>query len=147
MGNLHTLYMGLLRMNRNHQAPKSSGLKFIAGGTLVIIFIIAFLMWMIPTYSVWQQEQTGKAKLARAAQERQIMVEQANAELEAAGIRAQAIELVGEMAAKYPEYRQQEFIGAFAEALKEGNIDQIYYIPTEAGIPITEAGRFVHQDK
>jgi hypothetical protein len=32
----------------------------------------------------------------------------------------------------FPEYRTQEFIGAFAEALKEGKIAQIMYVPTEA---------------
>ena len=29
----------------------------------------------------------------------------------------------------------------FGEALKEGNINQIMYVPTEANIPITEATR------
>jgi hypothetical protein len=49
--------------------------------------------------------------------------------------------LIGEAAKKYPEYRTQEFIGAFAEAIKDGKIDQIIYVPTEAGIPIVESGR------
>ncbi len=48
---------------------------------------------------------------------------------------------MGEAAQKYPEYRQQEFIGAFGEALKSGTISQIIYVPTEANIPIMEAGR------
>lgn len=144
MGNLLFIYMGILLMVKQQS---NNVLKYVAYGLIATIALTGFLMWLIPTYSVWQQEQLGKANLARAAQERQIMIEQANAELQSAGIRAEAIALVGEMAAKYPEYRQQEFIGAFAEALKEGNIDQIYYIPTEAGIPITEAGRFVNQNK
>ena len=45
------------------------------------------------------------------------------------------------MAQKYPEYRQQEFIGAFAEAIQSGQVEQIIYVPTEANIPIVEAGR------
>lgn len=48
---------------------------------------------------------------------------------------------MGQAAKDFPEYRQQEFIGAFAEAMKDGKIQQIIYVPTEAGIPITEAGR------
>lgn len=92
-------------------------------------------------YSVWSMEMQGKAKLAEATQSRQIQIEQAKAEFEAAKHRAEAIAIVGKAAQEFPEYRQQEYIGAFAEALKEGNIDQIMYIPTEAGIPIMEAGK------
>ena len=67
------------------------------------------------------------------------MIETARAEVEAAELRAQAIGIMGEAAKNYPEYRLQEFMGAFAEALKEGNIQQIIYVPTEANIPILEA--------
>ena len=56
-------------------------------------------------------------------------------------MRAEAIQILGEAAQQYPEYRQQEFIGAFAEALQQGTIRQIVYVPTEANIPIMEAGR------
>lgn len=90
---------------------------------------------------VWQQQQVGKASLARANQERQILVTQAQAEREAAVERAAAIKIMGEAAQKYPEYRTQEFMGAFAEAVQKENIQQIVYIPTEAGIPILESGR------
>jgi regulator of protease activity HflC (stomatin/prohibitin superfamily) len=86
-------------------------------------------------------ELIGRGNLERAKYEKQIQVEQAKAELEAAKLRSEAIMLVGEAAKKYPEYRTQEFIGAFAEAIKDGKIDQIIYVPTEAGIPIVESGR------
>ena len=92
-------------------------------------------------YSVWSMEMQGKAKLAEATQSRQIQIEQAKGEKEAATLRAEAIAIVGKAAKEFPEYRQQEFIGAFAEALKEGKIHQIMYVPTEANIPITEASR------
>ncbi len=88
-----------------------------------------------------EKEYLGKANLLQAENERKILIEQAQAEKENALYRAEATEKVGAMAKKYPEYRQQEYIGAFAEALKEGNINQIMYIPTEAGIPIMEANR------
>lgn len=101
--------------------------------------IITSLMWGIPTYKVWSQEMSGKAKLAEATQSRKILVEQARAEKESAILRADAIKIMGKAAQDYPEYRQQEFIGAFGEAVKSGKIDQIIYVPTEANIPITEA--------
>jgi regulator of protease activity HflC (stomatin/prohibitin superfamily) len=70
-----------------------------------------------------------------------VQIIQASAEKEAAQLRADAIAIIGKAAQDFPEYRTQEFIGAFAEALKEGKITQIMYVPTEANIPITEAGK------
>lgn len=105
------------------------------------IAIILGLMFGLPLYNVWQQEMAGKARLAEATQSRQILIEQARAEKDAAQLQADAIKIMGEAAQRYPEYRTQEFIGAFGEALKMGKINQIIYVPTEANIPILEAGR------
>lgn len=110
---------------------------------LIIILVAVAMLWGWPQYRVYQQGLTGQAELARATQNRQIRVEAAIAEREAATEIARSIEILGEAAQTYPEYRQQEFISAFAEALREGKIDQIMYVPTEANIPITEAGRMV----
>ena len=113
-------------------------------GFVVFILISIFIgvgMWGLPKYKVYKLELVGKAKLAEATQTRKIQIEQANAELESSRIRAEAIQVIGEAAKKYPEYRLQEFIGAFSEALQEGTIDQIIYVPTEANIPILEAGK------
>lgn len=108
---------------------------------VVAIAIIVGLMFGLPQYTVWQQEMAGKARLAEATQSRQILIEQARAEKEAAVLQAEAIKIMGEAAQKYPEYRKQEFIGAFGEALKAGKISQIIYVPTEANIPLMEAGK------
>lgn len=106
-----------------------------------LVATIAVLMFVIPKWNVWRAGLQGEALKMKAEQTKQILVTQAQAELDAASLRAQAIEKIGAMSQKYPEYRQQEFIGAFAEALQEGNIHQIIYVPTEAGIPIIEASR------
>ena len=117
------------------------------GFGVVIFFVLAIvigaIMFVIPQYNVWQQTLAGEAQLKRAEQERRIMVTQAEAELESAQKKADAIKIVGEAAAAFPEYRTQEFIQAFAEALRDGSISQIIYVPTEANIPITEAGSMV----
>ena len=84
----------------------------------------------------------GEAVLAHSVAAREVQVRQAQGEREAAVLRAEAIKIVGQATKDFPEYRQQEFIGAFAEAVKEGKISQIIYVPTEANIPITEARRF-----
>lgn len=109
----------------------------------VVVALIAALMFGMPIYRVWQQGLRGEANLARAEQERQILVEQARAERDAAILRAEAIEIVGAAARDFPEYRVQEFIGAFGEALQNGNIEKLVFVPTEANIPIVEAGRTV----
>ena len=94
-------------------------------------------------YTVKTEKLIGEAEFVRAEQNRRILVEQARAEKDAALLRAEAIEIVGQAAKDYPEYRMQEFLGAFGEALQSDNIDKIIFVPTEANIPVTEAGRSV----
>lgn len=119
----------------------TEGLSFFGFVVLLLGLVITLGMWGCPKYDVYSQEMTGKAELARADQNRQILVTQAQAEKEAALLRSEAIQIVGKAAKDFPEYRQQEFIGAFGEALKDGKISQIIYVPTEANIPILEANR------
>lgn len=110
-------------------------------GVFGLIIVIAIVAVMYRHYNVWSMEMQGKARLAEASQSKQILIEQAKAELEAAKERAKAIEVMGEAAKKYPEYRMQEFIAAFGQALDNGNVNTIIYVPTEANIPILEAKR------
>lgn len=106
---------------------------------VVLIFLFFLFAW--PQYKVWQQGMAGQAQLSKAQQSKQIAIETAKAELESSKLRAEAIKVMGKAAQEFPEYRQQEFIGAFGEALREGNINQIVYVPTEANIPVLEAGK------
>ena len=130
-------------------------------GNTFLLFVIALAIlipllfatgWGWAHFRLWKAEYSGKAFeiekeykgrgiLAEAEYAKQARVQQAQAELEAAQMTADAIEIVGAAAKKYPEYRQQEFFLALGEALQEGNISQIIYLPTEAGLPITEAGK------
>jgi regulator of protease activity HflC (stomatin/prohibitin superfamily) len=112
----------------------------VLAGTLFLVFSG---MAGCPIYNVWQQGLAGKASLERAEQERQIQVMQAQAERDSASLRSEAIKIVGQAAKDFPEYRYQEFLGAFAEALQNGDIDKLIFVPTEANIPITEAGRSI----
>jgi regulator of protease activity HflC (stomatin/prohibitin superfamily) len=98
-------------------------------------------LYAVPKWRVWQQGLQGEASLRRAEQEKQIQVEQARAELESAKLRADAIQTIGQAAKDFPEYRLQEFLGAFGEAMQDGSVQKIIYVPTEANIPIMEAGR------
>lgn len=128
-----------------------SGVNVILNGMglvvaiLVVITVVVIGVQSVRVYvaenTVKVQRLAGEAQFAKAEQNRKILVEQAKAEKEAASFRADAIGIVGQAAKDFPEYRFQEFLGAFAEALNNGNIDKIVFIPTEANIPITEAGR------
>ena len=119
----------------------SSPNRVIISALIVISFIMFMAMYVGPKWRVWQQGLVGEANLRKAEQEKLILIEQAKAEVEAAKHRAQAIEIVGAAAQKFPEYRLQEFMGAFADALQSDSISKIIYVPTEANIPIIEARR------
>jgi len=111
-----------------------------AAGIFLCFLAICVALWQ-PIVGPWVQERKGYANLRQAEQERQILIEQAKAERDAAELRAQAIGIVGQAAKDFPEYRLQEFMGSFAEALMSDKIEKIVYIPTEANIPILEAGK------
>lgn len=119
----------------------SSSAGYVFAGIISLFIIIAVGMWGCPQYNVYEQQLSGAAALSKAEQTRQIVVTQAIAEEQAAQHRANAIKIMGQAAKDFPEYRSQEFIGAFAEAMHNGKIAQIIYVPTEAGIPILEARR------
>jgi len=90
-----------------------------------------------PYYHVWQQGKSGEAALKKASQERQIIKERAKAELDAAKDTAESITIVGAAAQKYPEYRHQEFMSAFGDALQSDNSPiKLILVPTEANVPI-----------
>ncbi|MDS7929248.1 hypothetical protein RMB13_07115 [Acinetobacter sp. V102_4] len=111
----------------------------LTAALILIIIILVLFAW--PHYKVWKQGMNGQAALAEAEQSKMIQVQTAKAELESAKLRAEAIQTIGKAAKEFPEYRKQEFIGAFGDALRDGKIQQIIYVPTEANIPVLEAGK------
>lgn len=117
------------------------GFESAAPNIIVGITVVSLMLFGWPHYKVWKQGMNGQAALAEAEQSKMIQVQTAKAELESAKYRADAIETIGKSAQQYPEYRNQEFIGAFGEALRDGKIQQIIYVPTEANIPVLEAGK------
>ena len=61
---------------------RNSG-ALIFGILTIVIVLIASMMFGLPRYNVWQQEMAGKAEMAKAEQNRRILVEEAKAKLEA----------------------------------------------------------------
>lgn len=121
--------------------------------TLVVMAVIALAaaMFVFPQWNVWRAELEGRAALAKAENERKVIIEEAKARLESAKFYAEAeVERAKGVAEANaiiadglggPEgYLRYLWI----QQLGENNQDVIY-IPTEAGVPILEAGRTVGQ--
>ena len=64
-----------------------STIIFIALGIVLVLFLF---MWGMPRYNVSQQEMVGKAEMAKAEQNRRILVEEAKARLEDEKLNAEA---------------------------------------------------------
>lgn len=119
-------------------------LTWLLGAALVLsvpVGAIGGLLWAIPQYKVYSYEMTGKAILAKAENERQVLVQKAQAELDAASKQAEAIEIVGAAYAEFPEYREAMYYEAMGEAVQNGAVKLIYVPISDTGLPITEAGR------
>lgn len=120
----------------------------IAGfGLPVSLLAIALMMWGCPHYNVWQQGLAGEAELKRAEQNRKIAVQEAEAKKESATMLAQAeIErakgvaeankIIGSSLHENEDYLRWLWI----ESLQHTQ-NQIIYVPTEASLPILEAGQ------
>ena len=104
------------------------------------------LLYGVPKYQVWQQGLKGQAELARAEQNRKIAVQEAEAKkdsakalAEAEVIRAEGIakanRIIGDSLKENEAYLRYLWIQALTE-----NQQDVIYVPTEAGLPIREAG-------
>lgn len=98
--------------------------------------ISAAVAFGYPQYKVWEQSKAGEAALAKATQDRQIKVQEAEAEQEAASKQAEANRILGESIRQYPESMEQKWVEAI-----EKTSNQVIYLPTEASVPITESAR------
>lgn len=131
-------------MNHNNNYNKSNIIVPIA----TIILIVAGMvlgMWGIPKYRVWSSEMAGKAEFTRAEQNRRIKIEEAKANLEAEKLNAQAEIERAKGAAEAIKIENGSLTPTYIQYLwvRQQNAtsnNRIIYIPTEAGLPILEAG-------
>jgi regulator of protease activity HflC (stomatin/prohibitin superfamily) len=118
-------------------------------GVLFVLSIIAFGMFGVPLLKPWWAQQTGKAELAQAEQNRQIAVKEAQAKADSALLLAQAEvsraegvakanKIIGDSLKENEDYLRYLWITDVAGA----NVDKtVVYIPTETNMPILEASR------
>jgi len=123
---------------------------WIVGFFLVGILFVAALMFTIPKYNVWQQEMVGKAEMAKAEQNRKILVEEAKARLEAEKLNAQAeIERARGMAEAMKlengtlneTYNQYLFIRTLEKIADKGSLPQIIYVPSQGLVPVMDVNK------
>lgn len=119
-------------------------------GTLIVLAVVAAAaMFVLPQWNVWRADLAGKAALAEAENARKVQIEEAKARLESARFYAQAEVERARGVAEANEIVAQGLGGPegylrylWIQKLGENQQDVIY-IPTEAGVPILEAGRGV----
>lgn len=116
-------------------------------GTVIVFALLAFGLWGCPQYEVYSQRLSGEAELAKADYNRQIAVREAKAKQESAHLLAEA-----EVARAEGVAKANKIIGdslkdneAYLRWLWIDKLDMskapVIYVPTEAGLPLLEAGR------
>ena len=124
-------------------------LSFAGIGVILVVIVALLVGW--PSYNVYAARKHGEAELARASQNRQVRVQEALAKYEAADYdakaeirRAQGVAAANKIIAESPGgpegYLRWRYIEMLQETSAQGG-HQVIYIPTEAGLPILEAGR------
>jgi len=112
-----------------------------------VLILVMFGMWGCPQYNVWNKTLSGKAKLKEAEWSRQIKVKEAEAlqesakhlaraEVERAKGVAEANKIIGKSLKGNESYLRYLWI----QGLNDGN-SEVIYVPTEANLPILEAGK------
>lgn len=122
-------------------------IKWSTLSVLLVFFILILFMAGCPRYNVYQQEMEGKAILAHAQSSREVAVAEAKAKMESASLLSQADTIrahgvarsnaiIGASLKNNTEYLHWLWIDNI-----EKNPNAVIYIPTEANLPIMEAGR------
>jgi len=122
-----------------------TGCTAVTGGIGLLLVVGLLIGW--PQYRVYQQRLAGEAALAEAQSSRQVAILEARAKKESAVSLAEAEVIRAEGAAKANKILQDSLGGPEGylrylqiQALEESKA-QMIYVPTEAGLPVTEAKR------
>lgn len=121
-------------------------IKLAIVALFILIGGVGSCMFVRPRYNVWKQEMEGKAEFAKAEQNRKIKIEEARANLEAEKLNAQAEVERAKGAAKAIQIENGSLTPEYIQYLwvrQQGSLGDktVIYIPTEASLPILEAGR------
>lgn len=130
-------------------------------GVLVLVVMGLFLLlggistccYIQPQYNVWAQQKAGEAELAKAESTRKVAILEAQAKRDSAEMLAEAEVKRAEGVARANQIIGDSLKGNDAylrylwiQGLENGtNQHQVIYVPTEANLPILEAGRAVQR--
>lgn len=127
------------------------GAGLTLGSILFVGAILAAVLIGFPTYNVYSKQMAGKAAYEEAVQNRRIRVLEAQAALDSAKLTAaaeierakganEANRIMAQALGGSENYLRWSYINMLQETSgKDGR--QTIYIPTEAGMPILEAGK------
>lgn len=133
--------------DNNDNNSSDAGILITIG---IVILIVLLGMWLCPKWNVYSKRLSGEAQLAEAESNRKIAIAEAEAKKESAQalaeaeiIRARGVaeanKIIGDSLKQNEGYLRYLYIQSLSEAETQGN--KVIYIPTEAGLPILEAGR------
>lgn len=122
----------------------------VAVGMFIVIgftSIVGGCMYGAPLYGVYHQRLEGEAELAKANYSKQIAVQEAHAKMESAKLLAdaeviratgvaKANQIIGDSLKNNEDYLRYLFVNNL-----EHTQNQVIYVPTEANMPILEAGK------
>lgn len=122
--------------------------RLIIGAVLSVIGLLFLNLAFGPIYSVWSSSKAGEAELAQAEYNRQIIVRQAQAKLDASTLdaeaeveRAKGVSQANKIIADGLGGPEGYLRYLYIHMLEGSDGKQIIYIPTEAGLPILEAAK------
>jgi regulator of protease activity HflC (stomatin/prohibitin superfamily) len=137
--------MSKLRPLLESAMESKSGCSLVALVIGAVVILGLLLGW--PQYRVYQQRLAGEARLAEAQSSRQVAILEARAKKESAISLAEAEVIRAEGAAKANKILQDSLGGPEGylrylqiQALEDTKA-QLIYVPTEAGLPVTESRR------
>lgn len=125
---------------------RNSFIKWLSLGIFGFILLVTLFAVAGPPYRVWSEGMKGKAEYMRAEQNRKIKELEAMANLDAEKLNAQAEVERAKGAAEAIRIENGSLTPTYIQYLwvRQQNANtnnRIIYIPTEAGLPILEAGR------
>lgn len=132
-------------MTYRNPLEAKTGCSVLGLGIAGVLLIGFLVVW--PQYRVYSQRLAGEAALAEAQSSRQVAILEARAKKESAVSLAEAEVIRAEGAAKANQILQNSLGGPEGylrylqiQALEDSKAELIY-VPTEAGLPVTESRR------
>lgn len=135
-------------MRSEHSHPSTGCFGLIAGGIFLLLTLVILSMYLWPKYNVYCQRLGGEALLAHAQASKEVAVAEAKARMESATLLAEAEviraggvsranQIIGDSLKGNESYLRYLYI----QALADKTAKEIIYVPTEACLPILEAGK------